>query len=145
MKAWKFLGGIVSEEDKPLLNDVWWWTIGFHNFVHQVLTVSASILGGFDFRRRAFIPTARPLLTRAAAAERLAGAPRDTARLRCAKSVVDFAANFLRRATQRSIERYADMNNHSEFVVPDDQYDRDDQHARRCIACGAIIPYIHRL
>ena len=37
MKAWKFLGGIVSEEDKPLLNDVWWWTIGFHNFVHQVL------------------------------------------------------------------------------------------------------------
>ena len=109
------------------------------------LTVPCSIFTSFDFHRAVFTRAVRPLLTRAAALARLTGAPRDTARLRCLKSVVDFAANFLRRAMQRSIERYADMNNHSEFVVPDDQYDRDDQHVRRCIACGAIIPYIHRL
>eukprot|EP00966_Prymnesium_polylepis_P205649 4765648-Prymnesium_polylepis.1 len=38
-------------------------------------TVSASVLGSFGFRHGAFTPPARPLLTRAAATERLAGAP----------------------------------------------------------------------
>ena len=37
MKAWKFLGGVVPEEDKYLLNDVWWWTMGFHNLKHHIL------------------------------------------------------------------------------------------------------------
>jgi hypothetical protein len=37
MKAWKFLGGLVPEEDKDLLNYVWWWTIGFHNLKHHIL------------------------------------------------------------------------------------------------------------
>jgi hypothetical protein len=43
MKAWKFLGGIVPESDKYLLNDVWWWTIGFHNFKHHILKPRAGV------------------------------------------------------------------------------------------------------
>eukprot|EP00966_Prymnesium_polylepis_P255467 5902442-Prymnesium_polylepis.1 len=37
--------------------------------------VSASILSSFDFVIAAFTPPVRPLLTRAAAQERMAGAP----------------------------------------------------------------------
>ena len=37
MKAWQFLGGVVKETDKYLLNDVWWWTMGFHNLKHHIL------------------------------------------------------------------------------------------------------------
>ena len=43
MKAWKFLGGVVPEEDKYLLNDVWWWTMGFHNLQHDVLKPPAGL------------------------------------------------------------------------------------------------------
>ena len=43
MKAWKFLSGIVPEEDKYLLNDVWWWTIGFHNLNCHVLKAPAGV------------------------------------------------------------------------------------------------------
>ena len=43
MKAWKFLGGVVPEEDKYLLNDVWWWTIGFHNLKHHILKPAAGL------------------------------------------------------------------------------------------------------
>lgn len=43
MKAWDFLGGVVREEEKYLLNDVWWWTIGFHNLKHQILKPRAGI------------------------------------------------------------------------------------------------------
>ena len=43
MKAWKFLGGVVPEEDKHLLNDVWWWTIGFHNLKHHILKAPAGL------------------------------------------------------------------------------------------------------
>ena len=43
MKAWKFLGGVVPEEDKYLLNDVWWWTMGFHNLKHHLLKPPAGV------------------------------------------------------------------------------------------------------
>ena len=39
VKAWKFLAGIVPREDFYLLNDVWWWAVGFHNLKHSVLRV----------------------------------------------------------------------------------------------------------
>ena len=43
MKAWKMLSGIVPEEDKYLLKDVWWWTIGFHNLNCSVLKPPAGV------------------------------------------------------------------------------------------------------
>eukprot|EP00966_Prymnesium_polylepis_P053658 1240467-Prymnesium_polylepis.1 len=43
--------------------------------VFRPTTVLASISGGFDFGHALFTPPARPLLTRAAAQERLAAAP----------------------------------------------------------------------
>ena len=43
MKAWRMLSGIVPEEDKYLLNDVWWWTIGFHNLNCSVLKPPAGV------------------------------------------------------------------------------------------------------
>ena len=43
MKAWKMLGDVVKEEDKPLLNYVWWWTIGFHNLNCAVLKPPSGV------------------------------------------------------------------------------------------------------
>ena len=36
-------GTIVPEEDKYLLKDVWWWTIGFHNLNCSVLKPPAGV------------------------------------------------------------------------------------------------------
>ena len=65
-------------------------------------TVSASFLQSFDFAIAAFTAPARPLLTRAAAAERLAGAPSGTAPHRSVEDMVGFATSMLRGATWRS-------------------------------------------
>ena len=43
MKAWKMLGDVVKEEDKHLLNYVWWWTIGFHNLNCAVLKPPSGV------------------------------------------------------------------------------------------------------
>ena len=43
IKAWRFLSGIVPREDFYLLNDVWWWAVGFHNFKHGVIKPPAGL------------------------------------------------------------------------------------------------------
>ena len=53
-------------------------------------TVSASILQSFVFAIAAFTPPARPSLMRAAAAERLAGAPSGAAPHRRVEGLVEF-------------------------------------------------------
>ena len=50
----------------------------------------ASILQSFDFAIAAFTPPARPSLMRAAAAERLAGAPSGAAPHRRVEGLVEF-------------------------------------------------------
>ena len=63
--------------------------------------VSASILGGFDFGRGAFTAPARPLLTPAAAQNRLAAVPgRLDSHMRAA-SVVTFVNTMLPGAARR--------------------------------------------
>ena len=37
IKAWKSLAGVVPREDFDILNDIWWWAVGFHNMKHDVL------------------------------------------------------------------------------------------------------------
>ena len=64
-------------------------------------TVSASILGGFDFGRRAFTAPARPLLTPAAAQNRLAAVPGRLDSHRRAASVVTFVNTMLPGAARR--------------------------------------------
>ena len=53
-------------------------------------TVLASIFRSFDFPIRTFTAPARPLLTPAAAAERLAGAPSGAAPHRRVEGLVEF-------------------------------------------------------
>ena len=43
IKAWKFLAGVVPFEDKYLLNDVWWWAVGFHNLNTKPLIPPAQV------------------------------------------------------------------------------------------------------
>ena len=53
-------------------------------------TVAATILPSFDFALAVFTPPARPSLMRAAAAERLAGAPSGAAPHRRVEGLVEF-------------------------------------------------------
>ena len=65
-------------------------------------TVLASFLQSFVFATSLFTAPARPLLTRAAAAERLAGALRGTAPHRSVEDTVGFATSMLSGVTWRS-------------------------------------------
>ena len=65
-------------------------------------TVSASILGSFDFVVALFTPPAKAPVMLAAAHERLADAPRGAAPHRSVEGMVDFAPNMLSGATWRS-------------------------------------------
>jgi hypothetical protein len=66
------------------------------------ITVLASFLQSFVFATSLFTAPARPLLTRAAAAERLAGALRGTAPHRSVEDTVGFATSMLSGVTWRS-------------------------------------------
>jgi hypothetical protein len=65
-------------------------------------TVPASISGGFDVGTRNPGSPTMPLLTPAAAQERLADAPIDAVSHRRVESVIDFVATMLIGATRRS-------------------------------------------
>ena len=68
----------------------------------RLCTVSASILGSFDFVVALFTPPAKAPVMLAAAHERLADAPRGAAPHRSVEGMVDFAPNMLSGATWRS-------------------------------------------
>ena len=73
------------------------YRIGF-----EVIFVLASIFQSFVFATSLFPAPARPLLTRAAAAERMAGALSGTAPHRSVEDMVGFATRMLSGATWRS-------------------------------------------
>ena len=37
IKSWRMIGDTVRREDKPLLNHLWWWAVGFHNLTSRDL------------------------------------------------------------------------------------------------------------
>ena len=37
VKAWKMLSPVVGRKDFPIINDVWWWALGFSNMALQPL------------------------------------------------------------------------------------------------------------
>ena len=39
---WRFLGGEIKYDDFHLLNDVWWWALGFQNLVCRPLKPPAK-------------------------------------------------------------------------------------------------------
>ena len=43
VKSWQFLTGVVPFEDKYLLNEVWWWAVGFHNLTTAPLKPPAGL------------------------------------------------------------------------------------------------------
>ena len=42
VKEWKMLADIVPYYDFDIINDVWWWSLGFQNMVKQPLKPAAG-------------------------------------------------------------------------------------------------------